>query len=112
MHLPQLVGGAGECVHALEARRHSGNSWSGSRRYLQQDTAQLPQVVQVVRPTCVHRTAPVAPDRHICRIDLRISVQAGVHVNYQETVLPIRDGLPKFTDVPSDMGGSGTLIPE
>ena len=38
--------------------------------------------------------------------------QAGVHVNYQETVLPIEDGLPKFKDVPADMGGSGTLIPE
>ena len=38
--------------------------------------------------------------------------KAGVHVNYQETVLPIKDGLPKFKDVPGDMGGSGTLIPE
>ena len=38
--------------------------------------------------------------------------RAGVHVNYQETVLPIEDGLPKFKDVPADMGGSGTLIPE
>jgi hypothetical protein len=38
--------------------------------------------------------------------------KAGVHVNYQETVLPIKDGLPKFKDVPGDMGGSGALIPE
>jgi hypothetical protein len=30
-----------------------------------------------------------------------------VHVNYQEHVLPIRDGLPKLRDLPSDMGGSG-----
>jgi hypothetical protein len=36
----------------------------------------------------------------------------GVHVNYQETVLPIKDGLPKFKDVPAEMGGSGTQIPE
>jgi hypothetical protein len=30
-----------------------------------------------------------------------------VHVNYQETVLPMHDGLPKFKDVPKEMGGSG-----
>ena len=32
---------------------------------------------------------------------------AGVHVNYQETRLPLRDGLPKLKDVPKEMGGSG-----
>ncbi|MEP7056319.1 MAG: GFA family protein [Caldimonas sp.] len=38
--------------------------------------------------------------------------RAGVHVNYQETVLPIRDGLPKLMDLPAEMGGSGTAIAE
>jgi hypothetical protein len=36
----------------------------------------------------------------------------GLHVNYQETVLRIRDGLPKMSDLPSEMGGSGTAAPE
>ncbi|HET8831825.1 MAG TPA: GFA family protein [Casimicrobiaceae bacterium] len=36
----------------------------------------------------------------------------GVHVNYQETVLPIRDGLPKMKDLPKEMGGSGETLPE
>jgi len=36
----------------------------------------------------------------------------GVHVNYQETVLRIRDGLPKMKDLPGEMGGSGTSVPE
>ena len=36
----------------------------------------------------------------------------GLHVNYAETVLPIRDGLPKFKDFPADFGGSGELIPD
>jgi hypothetical protein len=36
----------------------------------------------------------------------------GLHVNYQETVLHIRDGLPKQKDVPKEMGGSGELLPE
>ena len=38
--------------------------------------------------------------------------KAGVHVNYQETVLPMKDGLPKFKDVPAEMGGSGVLVSE
>jgi hypothetical protein len=38
--------------------------------------------------------------------------QAGVHVHYQETVLPMKDGLPKMKDLPSEMGGSGETIPE
>ena len=36
----------------------------------------------------------------------------GVHVNYQETVLRMRDGLPKFKDFPKDFGGSGEQIAE
>ena len=36
----------------------------------------------------------------------------GLHVNYQETVLRIRDGLPKLRDVPTELGGSGTTLPE
>lgn len=36
----------------------------------------------------------------------------GVHVHYQETVLKVRDGLPKQKDIPSELGGSGTVIAE
>ena len=35
-----------------------------------------------------------------------------LHVNYAEAVLPIRDGLPKMKDMPSEMGGSGVTLPE
>jgi hypothetical protein len=35
-----------------------------------------------------------------------------LHVNYGETVLPMRDGLPKQKDFPSEMGGSGKILPE
>ncbi|WP_315714450.1 MULTISPECIES: GFA family protein [unclassified Bradyrhizobium] len=36
----------------------------------------------------------------------------GVHVNYAETVLPIKDGLPKLKDFPAEFGGSGEMMPE
>jgi len=35
-----------------------------------------------------------------------------VHVNYAETVLPMRDGLPKLHDFPVEFGGSGDVVPE
>ncbi len=38
--------------------------------------------------------------------------KAGVHVNYAETVLRMKDGLPKFKDLPKEMGGSGASLPE
>ncbi len=36
----------------------------------------------------------------------------GVHVNYAETVLPMRDGLPKLRDFPAELGGSGETMAE
>jgi hypothetical protein len=41
-----------------------------------------------------------------------VAFRPGVHVNYQETVLPMRDGLPKLRDFPSELGGSGAAMPE
>jgi hypothetical protein len=36
----------------------------------------------------------------------------GVHVNYAETVLRMRDGLPKLKDFPAEFGGPGEAIAE
>jgi hypothetical protein len=36
----------------------------------------------------------------------------GVHINYQETKLRMKDGLPKLKDYPKEMGGSGEAVPE
>ena len=41
-----------------------------------------------------------------------LSFKPGLHVNYQETVLHIRDGLPKMKDMPKELGGSGVTLPE
>lgn len=38
--------------------------------------------------------------------------KAGVHLNYEETVLPMKDGLPKMRDFPAEIGGSGETMPE
>ena len=41
-----------------------------------------------------------------------LDFQPGVHVNYAETVLPMKDGLPKFKDFPAEFGGSGEMVAE
>jgi len=35
-----------------------------------------------------------------------------VHVNYSQTVLRMKDGLPKLKDFPAALGGSGEALPE
>ena len=35
-----------------------------------------------------------------------------LHVHYGEAVLRIKDGLPKELDMPKEMGGTGTSLPE
>jgi hypothetical protein len=41
-----------------------------------------------------------------------VEFKPGVHVNYAETVLPMKDGLPKLRDFPKELGGSGEAIAE
>ena len=38
--------------------------------------------------------------------------EPGVHVNYESTVLPMKDGLPKMKDFPAELGGSGEALAE
>jgi hypothetical protein len=55
---------------------------------------------------------------HLEVVDIRAAVlptvrfQPKEHLNYAEAVLPVRDGLPKFKNLPAEIGGSGELIPE
>lgn len=41
-----------------------------------------------------------------------VAFKPGVHVNYAETVLRMKDGLPKLKDFPSEFGGSGEAVAE
>jgi len=41
-----------------------------------------------------------------------LKLSPGVHVNYAETVLSMKDGLPKLKDFPAELGGSGVVVPE
>jgi hypothetical protein len=41
-----------------------------------------------------------------------LAFRPGVHVNYAETVPPMRDGLPKLKDFPAEFGGSCEQVSE
>jgi hypothetical protein len=41
-----------------------------------------------------------------------LAYSPAVHVHYQETVLRLKDGLPKLKDVPGESGGSGIIVEE
>lgn len=41
-----------------------------------------------------------------------LAFKPGVHVNYAESALRIRDGLPKLRDFPADLGGTGEAVAE
>ena len=41
-----------------------------------------------------------------------LAFEPKLHVNYAEKVIAMVDGLPKFTDLPGEMGGSGERLPE
>ncbi|MGH8598769.1 MAG: GFA family protein, partial [Gammaproteobacteria bacterium] len=36
----------------------------------------------------------------------------GLHVFYAESKVRVKDGLPKYKDLPADFGGSGQTVPE
>lgn len=41
-----------------------------------------------------------------------LTFQPTVHLNYEDTVLPMKDGLPKLRDFPAEIGGSGAAMAE
>jgi len=41
-----------------------------------------------------------------------LAFDPALHVHYAETVLPMKDGLPKMKDFPIEFGGSGEVVPE
>ena len=40
------------------------------------------------------------------------SYKPTMHIHYESKTVSVKDGLPKFKDMPEDLGGSGTILPE
>jgi len=41
-----------------------------------------------------------------------VAFKPSVHLNYEDTVLHVKDGLPKLRDFPKEIGGTGQTLPE
>ena len=41
-----------------------------------------------------------------------VAFKPALHLHYADTVLPMKDGLPKLKDFPTEAGGSGEVLPE
>ena len=40
------------------------------------------------------------------------SYKPTIHINYESKTVSVKDGLPKFKDMPEEFGGSGATMPE
>ena len=110
--LPLLVGGSYQCLQPVEAR--AGQVTKGADKI--QSFAKTPRSV---RKWCGHCGGHLFTEHpHWGLVDVyaatipSLDFRPGVHVHYQESVLPMPDGLPKQRDVPRERGGSGELIKE
>ena len=79
---------------------------------LPEDATQPAAVLREMRRPPDDRSSAARPGRRLRRDDPDARRSPGVHVNYAETVLPMRDGLPKLKDFPAEFGGSGETIAE
>jgi hypothetical protein len=111
-HVQELVREPAQRVHALEVRRGQGHGGDDQIGEYNQNENTYRQWCKVCGGHLLGRHpqwglvdvfAATIPD---------FPFAPGVHVNYESTVLPIKDGLPKFKDFPAELGGSGESIAE
>ena len=71
------------------------------------------------RKTCAVCKSPVMNDHthsmnkvDVCGGVLNQKFEPAMHLNYGESIFAIKDGKPKFKDMPAPFGGSGEMIEE
>ena len=114
--------------HCANCRRYSGAPFNPFILWKEQDVK-----ITKGEDLLTHFQSSEISDRRFCSkcgghvridhptlglIDIRAAVPSTVtfkptvHLNYEETVLPMKDGLPKLRDFPKEIGGSGETMPE
>jgi hypothetical protein len=68
--------------------------------------------VRGLRRSSAYTLPAVWLGRYLRGDDPLLSIHPCVHVNYESTVLPMKDGLAKVKDFPEEFGGSGVTLPE
>ena len=105
-------GGPVNAFTLLEPQCRAGHSRCRTRWHLPEDGGERAEIFAGMRwsPSGQHPSWGVVDVFAATLPTLEFS--PGVHVNYAETVLPMRDGLPKFKDFPAQFGGSDEQIVE
>src|SRR5262249_35560644 len=110
--LPILVGRASHCVHFVETgnvKVTKGAEFVG--RFMKTERSGRQYCTKCGRHLLTDHPLWGLVDVYAATIP-SVKFSPGVHVNYAETVLPMKDGLPKLKDYPAEMGGSGIVLPE
>lgn len=110
--LPALFGRASECIHIMEMGECKPNQRRGViGRFKSSEISD--------RRYCTRCGGHISVDHPtLGLIDVRVGAlrnfpfKPNVHLNYAETVLPMKDGLLKLKDFPAEIGGSGEKLPE
>ncbi len=110
--VPLVVGRTGQRFHPVEAAIRARHRGRRASRHLPKTAASERQLCK----KCGGHLMTNHPGMGLVDVYAatlpKLKFAPGLHVNYAETVLPMRDGLPKFKDFPAEFGGSGELIKE
>jgi hypothetical protein len=110
--VPVLVRRPGERIHALETRNGAGYGRRRPSRDVPEDPVSQRQYCKKCGGHLMTTHPPLGLVDVFAATLPTLKFAPGVHVNYSETVLPMRDGLPKFADFPAEFGGSGKQVAE
>jgi hypothetical protein len=110
--VPVLVGHSRECVHLVEARKRQVTAGAGLVGHFMKTSMSDRQYCTKCGGHLMTNHPPLGMVDVYAATIPSVAFTPALHVNYAETVLPIRDGLPKLKDFPAEMGGSGTVLPE
>jgi len=110
--LPLLVGWAGERLYLVEAReRESLQGAEFVGKFMKTPVSDRKYCTKCGGHLMTDHPPLGLVDVYAATIP-SVDFVPGVHVNYSETVLPMKDGLPKLKDFPGRLGGSGIAVPE
>ena len=110
--LPLLVGRPGQRLHPLEARRGEGHKGADQIAMFSKTPVSERQYCKTCGGHIMANHPPLGVVDVYSATIPTLDFKPEVHLNYQETVLPIKDGLPKLKDFPKEFGGSGEMIAE
>ena len=107
--LPALFWSTGKRFHVVEGREGQDDQRQGIPGEIQKQRNQRPSILhEMRRPRFASSIATLGLiDVRYRHSAVMFTFKPKVHLNYEESILPMRDGLPKLKHFPAEMDGSG-----